>query len=156
MRFSHQQDTPLFLKKENPMSVEFFNFGNNETFHFFKWICESEPGPDALIAEAERKAETVEHDEFEWEDICFIVRNRLMTKFGEILFDIAPELDNDLLEIGKIETPLWSHTADGHADSLLQPIFAVALSRIDFQAVAEALLIQAGKWNPSKVGPEAI
>jgi hypothetical protein len=42
------------------MSVPFFNFGNDETFHFFHWICQSvHGGPDALIEEAFTQAEEV-------------------------------------------------------------------------------------------------
>jgi hypothetical protein len=41
------------------------------------------------------------------------------------------------------------------ADSLWQPILCDALNKISFEDVAQALLIQAGKWNPDTDLPEA-
>jgi hypothetical protein len=40
-------------------------------------------------------------------------------------------------------------------NTLLGPILARALQEVDCGAVAEALLIQARKWAPDKVPPEA-
>ena len=137
------------------MTTQFFNFGNNETFHFFTWICaRTPPDLDALIDEAFQRAETLEDDEFEDEDICEIAKERLARRLHEILFEeVAPHLDPDVnpLEIGTIG---FDSPVRPSADSLLLPIFAIALQQIDFGAVAEALLIRAGKWSPSKTLPE--
>jgi hypothetical protein len=136
------------------VAVQFFNFTNEETFHFFRWICEREPsGPESLVADAFQRAEHLDDTEFADEDICEIAKSRLAEQLEEILYNAAPDLDPDTnsFEIGII----WQD-AEGRASSasLLQPIFALALARIDFQVVAEALLIRAGKWNPSREPPE--
>jgi hypothetical protein len=127
------------------MPTEFFGFGNHETFHFFIWICESDASlPDRLIADAFQKAEEkLGDEEYEGDDTCCIVRDCLLEKLrdGILYGEIAPNLEPSArhLKIGSV-TP--------SPDSLLQPIFARALARIDCFAVAKALLIRAGKWNP--------
>jgi hypothetical protein len=136
------------------MPTEFFNFGNDETFHFFKWICGNPAGPDALVRDAFRAAETPGEDEFPGEDICYAVRNRLRAKLEEILWNAAPDADSDTsgLEIGDV----WLDSSGRpKADALWLPILSLALARIDCQTVAEALLVRVGRWNPSKELPEA-
>ena len=144
------------------MTTEFFNFGSDETYHFFKWMCDRFD-LKGRIADAFTRAEKLKRDESSdediWlkrdsssdEDICIIARNILADKLLEILYEAAPDLDPSFdpseLEIGTI----W-HDAQAmpSADSLLRPIYALALSRIDCAKVAEALLIGAGMWAPSK------
>jgi hypothetical protein len=141
------------------LTVEFFNFGNDETFHFFKWICESVPaGPERLITDAFRQSEQRDDDEIPGEDVCYIVRSRLTATLERILWEeVAPDLDPDIgvvnVQIGVI--PRTEHGKPS-ADLLLQPILSLALQRINLAAVAEALLIRAGKWNPSKEPPELV
>jgi hypothetical protein len=136
------------------MAMQFFNFGNNETFHFFEWICAGKAGgPEALIDRAFKAAEKPGPDDWPEMDICYVVRDRLRDELQEILYNTEPDLDLNSRgsEIGVI----WRDATGQPSDiSLLHPIFALALYRIDCQAVAEALLIQAGKWTPCKEPPE--
>ncbi|HWY88247.1 MAG TPA: hypothetical protein VNX28_16165 [Gemmataceae bacterium] len=134
------------------MAVEFFNFGNNETYIFFCWIVHTHSVED-LIASAFKIAETPSPDDYDGEDICVAVRGRLTEKLREIVHDVAPGLDPDCIGTWAIGA---AEDNQNSPDSLLLPILALGLGRIDHGAVAEALLIRAGKWSPSKVLPELI
>jgi hypothetical protein len=134
--------------------MEFFNFGNQETYHFFKWLTDSDPDwPEALINDAFRRAETTE--DIPGDDICFTVRDRLGEKLQEVLYEIAPDLDPECgagVQIGEI----YRDQGERSAEALLNPISSLALCRIDCETAAVALLIRAGKWNPPKEPPEII
>lgn len=139
------------------MAVEFFNFGNDETFHFFKWICESRKfSPDALIVDAFKQAESldvIEALKVDRGDICYVLKDRLGVMLENILFHkVAYELDTE--EMGLKIGDIWLEGGEPTLDSLLQPISALALKRIDCDVVAEALLIRAGKWAPGKGLPK--
>ncbi len=138
------------------MAIEFFNFVNQETFHFFQWICKSVPsGPEALIADAFKRADEPGEMEFPGEDVCYAVRDRLAEILEKILDDVAStlDIDDELLEIGTVWTDEQGRPV---GKALWQPILALAFGQIDCRTVAEALLIRHGKWNPSQEPPEII
>jgi hypothetical protein len=128
--------------------MQFFDFGNSVTFHYFKWVSESgQADPDALIGEAFRKAET-DTEHFPGEDVCMVVRDNLAGLLTELLADVVPDVaDDSAFPLGGV----WNSP-----ESLWKPILAHAIWTVDCQAVAEALLIRAGKWNPSKEPPECV
>ena len=108
------------------MTMEFFNFGNDETFHFFKWICESgQADANDLIANAYKEAEALADDEFEEENICIVVRNHLANTLRDLLWEAAPgerfTLPVEAPEIGCV----WDEP-----ESLWLPILVLALNRI--------------------------
>lgn len=130
--------------------MQFLNFGNNETFHFFSWVTGSGLiNVTALIERAYKKAENPDDDYFPDEDICKIVRDH-----------IADELESLIIEIAPIDRLIWDGPEIGcvvdTVESAWQPILHLALARIDLRVVAEAILIRAGKWAPSKVRLEPI
>jgi hypothetical protein len=140
------------LRKDRTVPIQFFNFGNDETFHFFKWVSESgQVTPATLIATAYHNSEAPDDEHLEDEDICVVARNRLAGLLADLLEETTPVGDftggEQEHEIGNV----WNSP-----ESLWKPIFASALSRIDCHAVAEAMLIQAGKWTPSKELPEIL
>jgi hypothetical protein len=128
--------------------MQFFNFTNDETFHFFKWITESEQvDPNALIDEAYIKVET-DKDHFEGEDICIVAR--------DILADQLRDLLDDALE--PLPLPFWDETlsnVENSKESLWHALLAFAAERINCRVTAEALLVWAHKWAPDKHCPEA-
>ncbi len=130
--------------------MEFFNFGNQETFHFFTWVAKSgRVNIDSLIEKAYKRAENPDNDLFPEGEICVVVRDHLTEELVGVLEILAP-WDISEVEFGKVLlNPLNNY-------SLWQPIFANAVARIDCTAVAQAFLIRAGKWAPSKVRLKAI
>ena len=121
--------------------VQFYNFGNEETYHFFRWVSESgQVDPLELIDRAIREAGPDEELD-KGAGVSSEVKDSLAEILSELLWEQAPDLDPDLgeYEIGTVQ--------DG-PDWLLNPILSNALTRIDCQAVAVALLIQAGRWAP--------
>jgi hypothetical protein len=140
------------------MAVEFFNFGNEETFHAFKWVSEcGHPmaDPESLIDAAYKDAET-SADHFDDEDGCVMVRDHLAERLRIALDEIAKaETAPDHLgmteefQIGRV----WKNAG---ARWLVLPLLFYGLARLNYVALAEALLIRAGKWAPSKEPPEII
>ena len=69
---------------------------------------------------------------------------------SDLIYDISPDANSDCELAATIET------VSPDPRSLWVPFLALSLKRIDCKAVAQALLIQAGKWNPARESPEAI
>lgn len=64
--------------------MQFFNFGNDESFHFFKWVCESGlVDVQRLIDEAFQNAE---HDK--WLEIGTCVSWVVRDKLADLLQDV--------------------------------------------------------------------
>jgi hypothetical protein len=139
------------------LSTQFFNFGNDETFHFFKWVSEGgQVDRNAIIRFAYQKAEAHDDENFEDDDICIVVRDILHNHLDQMLNGFGDALGiGDWPGIGEVAT--MPNAPNGQAfDTLWRPLLALTFSRIDCRAVAEALLIQAGKWAPSKQRPEVL
>jgi hypothetical protein len=129
----------------------FFNFGNDETFHFFTWVTGGDFDVPAMIAEAFHAAETPDNEHSPDEDVCIVVRDKLAARLEDLLADAVPDCAFDAApEIGNV-----SHAPGERDRALWLPILACALDGIDCAVVAEALLIQARKWAPSGEIPEA-
>jgi len=108
------------------MQTKFFNFGNEETFHFFKWISESGRA-DQFIEGAFTNAQADE-----WLKLGAGVAEALRDALaGELQEVIADEL---------------SGVDEANPQNLSELLLVVAAERIDCGRVAEALLIRAGKW----------
>jgi hypothetical protein len=128
--------------------MQFFNFTNDETFHFFKWVTESgQVDPNALIAEAYSKVETDE-EHFEGEDICVVAKDILAEQLSNLLEDAL-----DLLGLSPADAAVVGNGWDSK-ESLWHPLLALAAVRINCDVTAEALLVRAGKWTPDKNPPE--
>jgi hypothetical protein len=86
------------------MAMQFFNFMNEETFHFFKWICAGGAGgPEALVDRAFKAAEKPGPDDWPEMDICYVVKDRLRDELREILCNTAPpDFDLTIYPIGDI------------------------------------------------------
>jgi hypothetical protein len=127
-------------------NVQFFNFGNDQTYHFFQWVSRSGMiDPKELISKA---MEQVEDDD--WfkmgSDVSTVARDKLADLLEELLEEVTGMVSDE-----------WPIGAVGPSDeALTAPILQAALNQIDFHAVATALLISAGKWAPDRELPEAI
>jgi hypothetical protein len=129
------------------MAVEFFNFGNDETYHFFRWVTDGgRINPDELIAEA---LEQVEGDELYkmGMDVSSVAKDNLAAILKERLEDLgdATAFTRMSNEIGEV---------DGNPESLFEPLLKLAIDRIDLHAAAEAMFIRAGKWAPDRERPD--
>jgi hypothetical protein len=130
--------------------VRFHNFGNDQTYHLFKWVTEGGAvDADHLIAQA---IERVKGDETarKGSTISYAVRDKLAELLSALVkeaFDERSEwpLHSDMGVIGDV--------ADD-AESLLFPILGKALADINYGAAAEALLISRGKWNQERKAAE--
>jgi hypothetical protein len=124
------------------MAVRFFNFGSDESYHFFEWLRQHRDVP-ALVAKAMKEVEVNEWFKM-GEDVSRVARDQLAGIVEE-------ELEN-LIGDGTDYDPNFIEKADD-VGALVKPLLAIASGRIDFGAVAEALLIDAGKWNPDPNPP---
>jgi hypothetical protein len=132
--------------RENVANMQFFNFGNDQTYHFFKWVTESGMvKPDELIAKAQQQVEGDEWFKMGM-DVSSVARDKLSELLKDVLYD-AHGLQEGEHEIGLV----WQSD-----EALLMPIMHYALNQIATDAVAEALLIAAGKWAPNRDLPEVI
>jgi hypothetical protein len=132
------------------MAPQFLNFGNDETFHFFKWVSEGgQVDPKQLIRNAYKAAEENPDELTEGAlGLCHAVKDRLAELLEDVLEEgtpVGPLLDQPHLEIGCVRNS---------PHSLWEPILALALGRVSCGVVAQALLMQAGKWAPEKDMPE--
>jgi hypothetical protein len=130
------------------VAAQFFNFKNEETYHFFKWVSESGVvDPAGMIRDAYQRLETAVDELTEQSlGLCYAARDQLADLLVDVLHDDLPG-DRSFLgpQIGQVGR---------NAESLWGPLLALALNRVDCHAAAEALLIQAGKWAPIKETPE--
>jgi hypothetical protein len=122
------------------LSIEVHFVGDHESFHFFKWLCACPPGqPEELLAEAFRRAEQPREGESPDLDICHVLKARLAEVLAEVLYAAAPDLhpDHTSWEAGTVDV--------ASDDALLRPILGLALARVDCGAIAQLMLMQAGK-----------
>jgi hypothetical protein len=145
------------------MPIEFFDFGSHETYLFFQWIVENSPSiPDVLIADAFDKAEKRPRG------IEFSISHTVRDRLAEILDDILTlAILQHFPRPGTVQTyPIRAvrtrggkvkeyHIERTTAEALFNSVAIHALDRIDWKALAEALLIRAGKWVPDKKPPKA-
>lgn len=132
------------------MATEFFNFGNSQTYHFFKWVTH----PNALdISKLVKEAfEAVEGDEwFQLDCPSQVAKRKLAKKLGEILDELAGGWEATEVEGWDI-----GNVIAGSEEDLFRPILRLAVSEIDVYAVAEAVLVQQRRWAPDTDIPEAI
>ena len=102
------------------MSIQFFNFGNDETFHFFRWVSESgQVDPGTLIATAYEQADAPDDEHFDADVICIVVRDKLANLLEEVITESAPDcFQLDAHEIGDVMTP---PSPERNANGLLLP-----------------------------------
>jgi hypothetical protein len=127
--------------------VRFFNFGNHQTYHYFEWLTRNGcVDVSALIQSAfAALEESTDHH---------VVLTEAAIGTSEALRDIlARQLRSRLEEALPLKADLWAGPwigdVDGSEESLWAPILYNAARDIDCHAVAQALLIRAGKWAPN-------
>jgi hypothetical protein len=128
--------------------MEFFNFRNAETFHFFKWLCHSGcVDVEGLIELALQHSQAPELFELGF-DLSRVAREKLAELLEVELVEAkavaAREHRLDLL-VGTIQVEDTAYEGYG---SLLSPLLYDALEKIDLCVAAEALIRRAGKWVP--------
>jgi hypothetical protein len=130
--------------------MQFYNFTNDETYHYFKWVTESgQADPDELIQRAFARLEE-EGPIVEGIDISYSLKKVLVAYLDEILEQQTDGL-SAVDEFGLLEPGNMRNTV-GHP--LLNPILQWGVLRIRIDLVAEALLIRSGKWAPGRDRPE--
>jgi hypothetical protein len=123
-------------------TVEFFNFGNDQTFHFFTWLCKSglvdlqqlirdalndaDESPDALEREEGYSDLAVERLAYRLEDS---LNEQLINVIPDHLPPDGPYIAGECSTLNDLWMPLLSH----------------AVHSVDCYKVAEALLIRARK-----------
>jgi hypothetical protein len=123
----------------------FFNFGNEPTYIFFEWVREAGLGDvQGLIVEAfdhaEKTGETVPGEgigESVHEALAFILDDKLVDVLGFVSLEDGADACH----------PVSSAT-------LTNQLLHFAALQINFWRVAEALLRDAGKWNPDESVPK--
>jgi hypothetical protein len=116
--------------------MQFYNFVNEETYYFFKWITESHyVKPGELIAKA------FKDEENDQEDAAVALRSILEELFDEVF----PALTDHCLD------DFFSEDAE---TSLSYTLMSLSSSKIKFQAVAKALLGQAASGTPTNNSKE--
>jgi hypothetical protein len=135
--------------------VQFFDFGTTETYLFFRWVRESgEVDAPTLIA---RAFDLVEGNA--WfkmgEDVSTVAKDTLSALLVTLLEERGARLTLSG-EGGAVRAVDWEHQHEAHTSlvALASRVLADGFHRVDFEAVAEALLIDAGKWAPDKEPPE--
>jgi hypothetical protein len=123
--------------------MEFFNFINEPSFHFFKWVTESGAiDLPALVAQAMKQVE--EDKGFQMGmDVSWAAKSQLASLLEETLWDRL--WHSWCGEIGQV---------DATVESLTEPLLALSLYQIVFPVVAEAILRDHGKWAPDRELPE--
>lgn len=129
--------------------MQFFNFVNEPTFHFFKWVTESDQvDVDTLVRQAFDGVEKTESHQ-----MGFSVSESAREALGKLLMHHLDEWTSDFDFLVDEET-IGSVTQT--QESLFRPLLKWALDHIYFETVAEALLRRASKWAPDRERPEAI
>jgi hypothetical protein len=129
--------------------MQFFDFYNRQTFHFFQWLTRSglldvQAMVDKALADAERD---------EWfpakETTSEVACRLLAEQIEEVTQELARRtFDFGLLEPGDdafVEQEPHGYTS---AEALFVPLVHDALESIMFPVVAQALLTRQGKWEP--------
>jgi hypothetical protein len=129
------------------MAAHFFNFWNRESYHFFCWCSHDSRRSKVghLIHEAFNRL-----PQNEWYKMDVDTAYCLKEELGKLL---EQELEDLALNVGWTED-FTIGDVDSGEDSLWLPVLSDAMSNIDTETVAEALLIRAGKWAPEKLPPE--
>jgi hypothetical protein len=127
--------------------MQFFNFGNGPTYHYFAWLQKNKEDTAGLIRKAFDQVE--KDDWFKMGECPSVVARDRLADLLEELFD---------LQIAEVFTEYVSFydgpgigDVDDSAESLALPLFMEAARSISFTIVAHALLIDAGKWNPDPI-----
>lgn len=129
------------------MAIEFFHFGNDETYHFFRWVTEGGwHDADALVTKAMERVDE-ESCPTAGADVSMIARSKLADMLGEILDAILEDLWHG-------ESPGEIGDVGRHPAFLVNPILKRALDQIDLRTVAQAMLIRFRKWAPDRERPE--
>jgi hypothetical protein len=137
--------------------MQFFNFGNSETYLFFEWVRRHHDVA-TLVAKAMSQVEGDEWYEMDL-DVCYVACDRLQELLREILQDtLGDDPEEPLLRGGELHQqlapPQLREAARNH--QLAHPLLMEAARRIDLGTVAHALLLDAGKWSPDISPPDVL
>ena len=125
--------------------VKFFGFTNPATYLFFQWVHSGGGhNPATLVTAAMDAVDGEEFFEIDG-DVSSAARDALAKMLGAIVDDLRTGAECDDLDPAAGPEPEW----------LTRALLAEALGQIDCWAVAVALMIDAGKWNPDDSIPEA-
>ena len=146
-------------------TLEFFNFWNAQTFHFYQWVMHSGKVPvDALIDRAwEMLEEEISEDRAAISRMDIDVSCHLCEKLVSLLKEIMETAASEYFES---HTDYWfcecedngigqysglEQMGDDQIEGLFLPILIEALSDIEFGVVAAAILIANGRWEDEDV-----
>jgi hypothetical protein len=126
--------------------MEFFNFGNSATYHYFTWVRQcGQLNTAALIAKAFDRAAT----DRDMEVISIGTTDDVQEKLAGLLREILEDrLRDGVPGFLGIEEHGYGEVRPEDPKSLWLPFVAEAADSINHFAIAEALLRDAGNWNP--------
>lgn len=124
--------------------TQFFGFTNPPSYLFFRWVRDGGGhDPEALVSAAMNAAEY--EDGFQLDgDVSLAARDALAKMLGAIVSDLRAAAGCGAEDEPVGPEPAWP----------IQALLADAIEQIDCAVVAEALLMDAGRWGPDAEGPE--
>ena len=135
--------------------MQFFDFHNRQTFHFFQWLTRS--GLFDVQGMVERALTDAEKDEWfpTTEATCEVACRLLAEQIEEATHELARQtFDFGVLEPGDDAFVERKSQDYASGDALFVPLLHDAMERIMYPVVAQALLVRQGKWEPgSKCEP---
>lgn len=119
------------------MTTHFLTFRNDESWAFFRWLTERNDADLARLLGQATDAAGLD----EWTELAAPGFDALQQALAGLLLEYVqqavPAVTLDLSECA----------------SLPQLMEAIAATRIDFDTVAAALLVHAGRWHPAEATP---
>ena len=140
--------------------MQFYNFGNDETFHFFQWVVHSGlVSSDDLIKQAYDQVE-----KNDWYERGMDISNLAHDELTKILDALLDKLADDWVESIGVSLALPDSNVDdmaesedyGSVDALFMPFIVKFVRSVCPSTVAKALLIRARKWAPDRDRPKLI
>jgi len=127
--------------------MEFYDFVNQQTYHFFTWVTKG-----GMVDVSDLVAKAMEQVEGNY---GFQIGMDVSTTAKRELADLLEERLLELLDVGDLQDALGVvGTVDASLDSLTGPLLALSVNQIYFDVTAEAILRQRGKWSPDTERPE--
>jgi len=129
--------------------VQFFDFANRPTYLFFRWVREGGGGQDpiALVSAAMNAAEHEDFFEIDG-DVSSASHGALTKLLGTVLDGLCDAANCERHE--DTGAPV-----DPDPEWMMGALLFDAIGHIILSDVAQAMLVEAGKWNPDRDIPEA-
>jgi hypothetical protein len=144
--------SPRPNERRRQIAAKYFNFINEQTYHCFVWVSEGGLGDvRKLIAKAYERIESEDKLHGPLYDITLLACEELAEVVKEELDDRLPS--PSWYDIEEAYMDLSNVPIDTSIEGFTGPMLENALQAIRYDRVAEALLRQAGRYNPEIESP---